>query len=507
MIVNITNEIALDEDSIFAGGLGVLEGDKFYAMARKGIEYVILTPFYPKGYVKYDFINTDPIPKEDVFPKELEGKLKKIYETNISLKKFSAELGFYEYRIGKAGIVFVKILNPDLANLLFSRLYDHSHHVSMFYRYLIFSKACLSFIENYIGLSNIEIIDIEESFFAFIPLLIEKEKRPKIRLVLHTPVPWGHPSFPRELFHEELGFEFIEKEVNLTTIASALCDEILTVSKKHEEVSKKMLPHFKYKIRSITNGIEIERWMNPELYKYYNSNSLNINNFKEIKSKAKQQLLDYLNQYKKLERDRILIVWARRTVTYKRPYFILNFIEENHDLNANFILAGKTDPRDGEGLAIMKRMKEISDRLPNVIYIWKHEPKLAKLLFQGSDLNVFTPLSGWEACGTSMMKAGINGTPTLSSKDGGSLEIIKDGYNGWFFGKEMSELVFPGTQKAWEIDVEDYSDFKSKLLSIIDLWEKDREHYLEISLNAIISFLPYVSTDRMLKEYYGEKAF
>ncbi|HLI46414.1 MAG TPA: glycogen/starch/alpha-glucan phosphorylase [Geobacterales bacterium] len=507
MIVSVTNEVALDEDSIFAGGLGVLEADKFYAMARKNLDYIVLTPYYPKGYVKYDFVNSDPFAKEDVFPSTIDEKLSKIYEANVKLKKFSSEIGFFEYRINKARIVFVKILNPELSEKLFSRLYDHSHSVNMFYRYLLFSKACIEFLEKHLGFSNIDVIDLQESFFAFIPLLLEKENRPRIRLILHTPVPWGHPSFSRGLFHEEFNFEFIEHDVNLTSIAAAICDEIITVSKKHEEVSKNMLPHFRHKIRSVTNGIEIPRWMHAELYDRYRSGILDLKSLGEIKSNAKLTLIEHLNKYKRLDKDKMIIIWARRTVTYKRPYFIMNFIEENEDLNVNFVLAGKSDPRDGEGLSNMKRMKEFSDRYSNVVYVWSYEPKFAKLLFQGSDLNVFTPLSGWEACGTSMMKAGINGTPTISSRDGASLELIKDGYNGWFFGKELKELIYPGSQRAWEIDSEDYLDFKSKLLSIINLWESDRDRFLEISFNAINSFMPFVSCDRMLKEYYGDKAF
>jgi len=38
---------------------------------------------------------------------------------------------------------------------------------------------------------------------------------------------------------------------------------------------------------------------------------------------------------------------------------------------------------------------------------------------------------------------------------------------------------------------------------IIDIWNKDKDKFYEIALNAILSFVPFVSADRMLKEYYG----
>jgi len=504
MIVSITNEIAIDEGSIFAGGLGVLEADKFYAMARLNKEYLVLTPFYPKGYIGYEFKNNHPVAVEDRFPETLLSKLKEIYKTKITLKDFSINLAFYEYKLNTASIVFIKILDENLANEYLGRLYDHEQQKIMFYRYLIISKACLNFLSDYIGFKNIEVIDLQESFFAFLPLfLVEYSERPKIRLILHTPVPWGHPNFLREYFKNEMQYDFIEREVNMTTLAASLCDEIITVSRKHEEVSKKMLPQFSKKIRHVTNGIEIYRWMDPELLKHYQNNTLNVENLKIVKEKAKLKFFDFLKNYKDLKKENMLISWTRRTVTYKRPYFVLNFIEENPELNVNFFLAGKTDPRDNEGLSYMKRMKEISERYPNVVYIWKYDTNLAKMVFQASDLILFTPLSGWEASGTSMMKAGINGTPTLSSKDGASLELIKDGYNGWFFGEELRELVLPGSPRAWEVDSHDYEAFSNKLKMIIEMWNKDKDKFYEIALNAILSFIPYVSADRMLKEYYG----
>jgi len=48
-IVSITPEIALDDFPVYAGGLGVLEGDKFYAAAASKMSYTVLTFFYPGG--------------------------------------------------------------------------------------------------------------------------------------------------------------------------------------------------------------------------------------------------------------------------------------------------------------------------------------------------------------------------------------------------------------------------------------------------------------------------
>ncbi len=55
MIISITPEIGLDELYTYAGGLGVLEGDKFYALSRLGLDYTAMTLLYRGGYVDYVF--------------------------------------------------------------------------------------------------------------------------------------------------------------------------------------------------------------------------------------------------------------------------------------------------------------------------------------------------------------------------------------------------------------------------------------------------------------------
>ena len=54
---------------------------------------------------------------------------------------------------------------------------------------------------------------------------------------------------------------------------------------------------------------------------------------------------------------------------------------------------------------------------------------------------MFTPFSGWEACGTSYMKALVNGIPVLSSRDGGVIEIVEDGVNGRLFGEDIHDFT------------------------------------------------------------------
>lgn len=502
MIISVVPELALDDGTPFAGGLGVLEADKFYTCARNFVEYTIITPLYTSGYVKYDFLNDKAIALPDQFPHDFLIKLREVGKEQIYLRKENVEVSYYEYSINKSKVIFVKALKPAWASRLFNRLYEHLDQSFSFYKYLLFAKAVVTFIEKYIGFENVEYLDLEEAYSAFIPLiLISKNIKLNCRYIIHTPGPWGHPRYNRDLFKEEFGYNFIEDNVYLTNIAASLCQEIITVSKKHFEISKNMFPHYINKMRYVTNGVDIKRWMDNDLLELHLNNELNLEKLKEIKEKNKALLYDFLKQFKEIDPNSMFVAWNRRTVPYKRPDFVIRFIKENY-ANVTFILAGKTDPMDEIGLEFMEEMKRLSSAKNNVIYIWNYNTAVAKLIFKGIDLLLFTPFSGWEACGTSIMKAGINGIPTLSSRDGSALELIQDNFNGWLFGKDLKELILYNSEKGNKISEEDYKEFSEKLKKIIDLWNNDKNKYLEVCLNAIKTFLPFASSNRMLSQYY-----
>ena len=98
------------------------------------------------------------------------------------------------------------------------------------------------------------------------------------------------------------------------------------------------------------------------------------------------------------------------------------------------------------------------------------------------------------------MKAGVNGVPTLASRDGGAIEIIKDEFNGWLFGNNLFNLVDLYSEEARRIDEEDYRDFKNKFLKIVELYNKDREKYAQIMINTLNTFYKWADVKRVIKE-------
>ncbi|MCD6488229.1 MAG: glycogen/starch/alpha-glucan phosphorylase [Desulfurococcales archaeon] len=502
VIVSITPEIALDEPYTYAGGLGVLEGDKLYTAARMGLEYLVLSLFYRRGYVNYRFDGETPISAPQRQPSIVWKALEPEEEFSISLRGEEVIVRPWSYTLGPAKAVLFESVCPKWARILTDQVYIENSIEEQFLRYAFLAKSSTYYLRERIGLENISVIDLQEAHTALILLSMPLENR--YRLVIHTPGPWGHPGFPGDFIAREFG-AFIGDYVVLTEMALERVREAFVVSSKQQDVIRKVFPRFLGKIKPVTNGIDIERWCNPAILKIYREGSLTSEKLLEIKKAAKKDLEALLKRYKENVslNDYLVLSWTRRLARYKRPDFIARFIEDHSDLNVFFILGGKPHPRDNDGLGYARWFRKLHLRLNNVVYIHDYNVPIAKKIFQGIDLLLFTPFSGWEACGTSYMKAGINGAPTLSSRDGGALELIKDGVNGWLFGEDIRDFIdIYNDPRAKEINEREYKEFEKKLLSIIDLYNSDKEKFLEISMNAVKTFAQAADIKNVLRKYY-----
>ncbi|RLG89445.1 MAG: glycosyl transferase family 1 [Thermoprotei archaeon] len=505
VIVSITPDLALDYGYTYAGGLGVLEGDKFYTASRLGLRYIVLTLLYRRGYVDYEFKDTEPLPKPQKHPEIFWEKLVPLEEFKVKLKGEDVIVRPWFFRRNSANVIFFESVCPTWARSLTERIYIERNIEEKFLKYLFLAKSSAYYIENFIGIENIDYIDLQEAYTALLPLILPINK--KYRLIIHTPGPWGHPTFPKELIERELGWSFIAPQVVLTEIGLSLVEKAFVVSQKQLDVIKNVFPHYIGKIHYITNGIDIERWMNTRTKKLYEEKKLSIETFRDVHEELRKSLLKMLRLYKEgidLNGEKMIVTWARRIVRYKRPEFMAWFIERNHDLPVIYVLAGKAHPHDTDGLKRMMMFKKLSNTYKNVVFIHDYDVSKAKILLQGSDLLTFTPFSGWEACGTSYMKAGVNGIPTISSRDGGALEIIIDGFNGWLFGKDLREFInIYRDPRVEKINREDYEEFSNKLRNIVELYFSDREKFYEVCINAIKSFVPRVNIVNSLKAYYS----
>ncbi len=238
------------------------------------------------------------------------------------------------------------------------------------------------------------------------------------------------------------------------------------VSSKHYDIMRKVIPpQFISKARFITNGVDLNRWMDPEIRMLYERGSLTRESLTLIKSRLKNELQGLVRSYKSIDlgSDSFVVAWVRRMTLYKRPHFMARLIEEGEFNDVIFVLGGKSHPMDKDGLIYMKKFRELHRKYKNVVYIHDYDVNKAKIILKGIDVLLFTPFPGWEASGTSFMKAAINGVPSIASRDGAAVELITDGVNGWLFGSDIRELIdFANDPRGKEIDEREYTEFKAK---------------------------------------------
>jgi len=506
VIVSVTPEIGLDEGYTYSGGLGVLEADKFYAMARMNKPYVVITLMYNSGYVDYIFDNSNnPVPVPQRHPRSFRNMLKPAGYLRINLKNSEVYVSVLEYRLNNAKVVFLSPQSPRWAYDLVDRLYIENDIDSKFYKYVLLAKGAAEYIRSRIGLRNVDIIDLQEAYTAILPLVLPLPPQ-KYRIIIHTPGPWGHPSFPAELFRREFGFRFFEDPVILTELGLSMSGEAVVVSRKMRDVVSKVIPHHMHKVKAITNGVDSVRWVDERVLKAYMEGRLSIDELSRIKREMASELESYLSRYKSDIKigDSLTIAWIRRLTRYKRPDFILRFIEENPQRDGVvFVLGGKAHPFDEWGLSMMRKFKELSVKYSNVVYIHDYDVSVAKNVLPKVKLLLFTPFPGWEASGTSFMKSSMNGTPTLASRDGAVPELITDGFNGWLFGFDERCLVDIGSDpRANEINEKEYSEFSYKLNQVIQLYYNNRSEYWRVAVNASSTFISKADIVNALKQYY-----
>ena len=281
-----------------------------------------------------------------------------------------------------------------------------------------------------------------------------------------------------------------------------MAQDLNGVSRLHGRVARRMWssvwpdrPEDEVPISHITNGVHIPTWISPEialLYERYlgpdwfmsSREPKNIERIDDIYDEelwrahemARSRLLRtcrelMVNQYDRrnapkaamedaksvLAQGALTIGFARRFATYKRATLLfrdpdrLEAILMDSKRPVQFIFAGKAHPKDNEGKALIQRIVEFA-RKPNIrrklIFLENYDVHLAQHLYHGVDVWLNTPRRPFEACGTSGMKAALNGGLNLSILDGWWAEAFNPEC-GWAIGTG-AEGGDPGYQDAVE---------------------------------------------------------
>ncbi len=140
-----------------------------------------------------------------------------------------------------------------------------------------------------------------------------------------------------------------------------------------------------------------------------------------------------------LDPDVLTVGFARRVPTYKRLTLMLRDPERLRRIllhptrPVQLIIAGKSHPADDHGKRLIQQMVKFADDPTvrhRIVFLPNYDIGMAQALYPGCDVWLNNPLRPFEACGTSGMKAALNGGLNLSILDGWWDEWY-DGENGW----------------------------------------------------------------------------
>ncbi|MES2171583.1 MAG: alpha-glucan family phosphorylase, partial [Actinomycetota bacterium] len=210
-----------------------------------------------------------------------------------------------------------------------------------------------------------------------------------------------------------------------------------------------------------------------------------------------------------LDPNVLTIGFARRVPTYKRLTLMLHdperlraiLLSEEHPVQ--IVIAGKSHPADDEGKRLIQKLVEFSqepDIRKRMVFLPNYDIGMAQLLYPGTDVWLNNPLRPLEACGTSGMKAALNGSLNLSILDGWWAEFY-DEENGW---------AIPSADSAGDSAERDKLEANS-LYDLIEyqiaprFYDRDRDavpkRWVESIRHTLSTLSPELSANRMVREY------
>ncbi len=267
---------------------------------------------------------------------------------------------------------------------------------------------------------------------------------------------------------------------NMAVMGLRLGQHANGVSQLHGEVSRQMFnglyPGFdprEVPIDSVTNGVHAPTWTDPMLRalaierlgtddtthaNWADAHAVGDADLWSVRNRMREQLVQDARHRVAAAWERqnpggiapawmadlldpnvLTIGFARRVPTYKRLTLMLHDPDRlrrillDPERPVQFVIAGKSHPADDEGKRLIQKLVHFaneSDVRGRMVFLPDYDIGMAQLLYPGTDVWLNNPLRPLEACGTSGMKAALNGALNLSILDGWWNEFY-DGENGW----------------------------------------------------------------------------
>ena len=344
---------------------------------------------------------------------------------------------------------------------------------------------------------------------------------------------------------------------NMSALALRLSGRHNAVSKLHSEVSRRMWQGLwpgaraEEGLRStyVTNGVHMPTWVAPEMLrlyqKYVGDDSRDLmeaqddpelwqrilqipdEEFWQVHQLLKRKLMGIMHERAQqrwadgdisaeqvvamgtlLHPEVLTIAFVRRFTEYKRPALIFHDVERlkrlvRHPLQpVQIIFAGKSHPADTASKDLLQRVYTMAkDRgfRGRIAFVEDYDMHMAHYLVQGVDVWLNVPRRLQEACGTSGMKASMNGVLHLSVPDGWWHEGY-NGANGWVVGSDSAADVAEEDRADAEAL---YSLLENEIVPLYYAMDRSGVPHGWVSMvkEAIRSVMPVFCARRMVKEY------
>ncbi|GAA1930358.1 glycosyltransferase family 1 protein [Nocardioides lentus] len=213
-----------------------------------------------------------------------------------------------------------------------------------------------------------------------------------------------------------------------------------------------------------------------------------------------------------LDPDVLTIGFARRVPSYKRLTLMLRDPARlkrlllHPERPVQLVIAGKSHPADDGGKRLIQELVRFADDPEvrhRIVFLPNYDIAMAQPLYPGCDVWLNNPLRPYEACGTSGMKAALNGGLNLSILDGWWDEWF-DGHNGW---------AIPSADGVDDPDRRDDVE-ATALYDLVEhevaprFYDVDREgvpdRWVAMVRHTLKSLGPKVLASRMVRDYVAE---
>jgi starch phosphorylase len=327
------------------------------------------------------------------------------------------------------------------------------------------------------------------------------------------------------------------------------------VSKLHARVSQKMfsglwpgVPEAEAPIQAVTNGVHARTWVSAEMDELLNRYVLpewpeadetrwkhiddaNDDEVWRVKEQGRQRLVAFIRQHLReaalargvsesdvawtgelLHPGVLTLGFARRFAAYKRATLLLSQPDRLKALLTSterpiqIVFAGKAHPADDIGKEMIRQIISFSrdpEIRSRVVFVADYDMVVARRMYPGCDVWMNTPRRPLEACGTSGMKAAINGSLNCSILDGWWDEMF-DGENGWAIS---SAETYEDLAKRDEVEAESLFDLLER--QIVPLFYERFQgpvprRWVRRIKTAFRSLGPEVTAARMVRDYVEE---